>query len=1308
MSSITTIRNRTYATIQKKYNIIDKRTYDALLRKYYNISSSKTKLLKFESDLSQYNSKEVTIATLKKNVQAEKKIITEAKKELNVMLHSDKKVVSCYYTIFRPIPATYQGTQQIQFKGDSYVPLTSSFYLSKISSFPQALLQKVKNAEHIKADEIKEDDYDFLHQMNGYSEFVSRIGDFSKSQDDLLLVQANASIDKIENEPVNIGNEDAFDDSYASPIISVIKDYIDYTPSIRNFFKVDRSVQSSSGHPLNDPPEEKVRKVKIVQNLKLDYDDEITPSNHFASLYKNEYVIGNYKSRSCWLSMILETFKDSVDKYSQKKHKKPIEVTYEYVHRIIAPERDLLESDNGYNFYEVVKFFKLFKIAIYLFDIHFNVKEYYEPSARNKNIGCAVIYVIQHDRHIYKLNHNLKRLEQKLQYHIDNLQQICKAPNDKYFLKKQDEEVKSYLIEGVDDVFRIMEDETMMGNIHLLYNKSDCFDLWLEFYEKGIKPSTLMSKGQVSFNVIRLDIVKGKSISIYANQQEGVSESSKFKDQEEFSYYTERKNWATNHLLTKNYLSNYSNNVKEMLSTYMPTALIGGVGDYPEYEEKIKTFQLDFNKYYTSLLRDMPHIPIVNSFDNFQDYCDESIEDMNVYFVEKLTSDMCYPLNQFNICYGKNIIGVNNIKIIAQLKVSQQKENCAKGIIEKLYKDEKLTETMKKDIINHIVGKYNKSNNTKLFTSITSNRDEALRTKKDYGGKIIPIPDSKLFANCIQNQQELEQGFRLISLYIYDTANKKLLELKESIEKYGLEVYKCNTDCVYVENDSEKLNLFIRDNANLFKYSSKGDWDAIGKIKVETKYIKPYSLLRKSYASNIYEIIKPINKSWKVALKNEWNNDEISDNIDYFDNLIITADIAGAGKSHSFKYHAKNKGESTLFITPYNALALEIKKEGYDALTLDKLLGNVFDGENNLEGKKSFDYSQYKRIVFDEIFLHDIQKLEQIQKFMRGNASFKFNATGDPNQLQPVKQELKMNAKQYYLDIIFSMFPNNINLQENKRCKTKEDQDKIKKMTMEIRTANSKVECIQILRKYNIKMIYDKKNITTRKNVVALNKTCDWVNDVVCKKYQDTKYFVGMEIICRKSLKIGKMRTYVNYTYVVKEMKEKVFVLDDGDEEIEVFNDLIYKFFRLPYARTCHSYQGMSENEAITIFDINHFMVDIAWIYTAITRTTQLENIHIYLGEMDDGTKELRKQIENMIVGHINADSDAGRDIVGKFITANWVMNQLKDTKMCKYCNKDLDISSVECFSVDRIDNNLAHTEMNCQIICRHCNVSKK
>lgn len=1276
-NNLQSIRNRIYANLQQKEKTLDGRTYGALLRKYYNVSGSKPKLLKFESSLGDFSNKTVTVTQLKENIKEEKTHVQDARKQLNTLLHSDKKVVSCNYIIYKPKPATYQGTQSIEFQDEQYVPLTSNFYLSKISSFPQVLFKKLKSEDFqvIRADEIFEAEYDAISQMEGGKELIMSAYLLSKSLDNLILIQNSLTIDNTADEPVNIVNEYAFDDGVACPFINV-KEYI-----------------------AND------------------FDDVQTSLE-----YNNKYVTNNFRKRSCWLSLILETFKEPIEKFSKKKHKKPIEMTYEFVHSIIAPEKELRESGNGYNYQEIVKFFKLFKISIYLFDIHLNVKEYYNPSSRNNNIGSAVIYVMQHDKHIYRLNHNLKRLEQKLEFHIDRLQQICKVPNNKYFLKKKDEEIKSILIQNADDVFEIMANNDLVGEFHLLYNKYDCFDLWMEFYKKGIKPSVLMTKEQVSFDFLRLN-TKKKQIIIQSNCEEGVAESLIFATQKEFEHYTERKNWASNNLLTTNYLSNYSNNVKEMLITYMPSALIGG---FIETDE-LNTIQLDYNKYYTSILRDMPCVPIINSFDNFQNYNNEVIEDMNVYFVEKLTTDNCYPFNKFNICFGKNIIGVKNITILAQLKISQTKESCSKQVIENLYKDEDLTETMKKNIINHIIGKYNKSSNTKIFTSITTNRDEALRTKKDYGGKIIPIEienedtdedtieKKKLFANYIKNEIDLNQGFRLISLYVYDTANKQLLQLKESIEKYGLEVYKCNTDCVYIENDSEKLNIFINDNKDLFEFNHKGDFEAIGKIKQENKLVRNCTLMKKKFVTNLYDIINPLTtvaNTRQIKLQNEWDNKQISYEIDCFDKLIITADIAGAGKSYAFKYHCQNKNEinSTLFVTPYNALAMEFKKEGFQSITLDKLLGNLYDGKETIENKSKFDVSEYKRIVFDEIFLHNIHNLEQLKSFMIGNPSIKFNATGDPNQLQPVKQELNTkDAKQYYLDAIFSMFPNNINLQENKRCKTKEDQIKIKQMTSEIRDAKSKSGCIQVLKKYGIKFVTDKNNITTSKNVVALNKTCDLVNEIMYKKlHPKSKYFVGQQLICRKSMKIAKFRTYVNYTYTVKEIKDNSFILNDGDDDIEIFADLIYKHFKLPYARTCHSYQGMSENEPITIFDINHFMVDIPWIYTAITRTTQLDNIHIYIGDMDDGTKLLREQIENMIIGHINADADAGRDVVGKFITANWVMNQLKETKICKYCKKDFDVSSLECFSVDRIDNNLAHTQMNCQIICRHCNVSKK
>ena len=125
------------------------------------------------------------------------------------------------------------------------------------------------------------------------------------------------------------------------------------------------------------------------------------------------------------------------------------------------------------------------------------------------------------------------------------------------------------------------------------------------------------------------------------------------------------------------------------------------------------------------------------------------------------------------------------------------KASYSKEIIKSVYDDAILPVNMKKDIFNHIVGKYNKIKNETFYTSMTTDFQEALDTKKNYGGRIIPIDyrvsqplvddieeeddDNviKYYLNYITNSNELNECFRLLSLYIYDTAHKTLLNLKE-------------------------------------------------------------------------------------------------------------------------------------------------------------------------------------------------------------------------------------------------------------------------------------------------------------------------------------------------------------------------------------------------------------------------------------------------------------------------------------------------------------------------------------------------
>ena len=141
---------------------------------------------------------------------------------------------------------------------------------------------------------------------------------------------------------------------------------------------------------------------------------------------------------------------------------------------------------------------------------------------------------------------------------------------------------------------------------------------------------------------------------------------------------------------------------------------------------------------------------------------------------------------------------------------------------------------------------------------------------------------------------------------------------------------------------------------------------------------------------------------------------------------------------------------------------------------------------------------EYDLVVFDEIYLYSTFKLECIRDFILKNTHKRFYATGDEHQLKPIETLNIKNQKVYYNDIIKSLFFYSITLHENKRCKTKEDQDRIKLITKNIRNCVNKVDAINIL-KDNFKIIYDSKGIINNRNVVALNRTGEWVNSLIHK-----------------------------------------------------------------------------------------------------------------------------------------------------------------------------------------------------------------
>jgi len=63
-------------------------------------------------------------------------------------------------------------------------------------------------------------------------------------------------------------------------------------------------------------------------------------------------------------------------------------------------------------------------------------------------------------------------------------------------------------------------------------------------------------------------------------------------------------------------------------------------------------------------------------------------------------------------------------------------------------------------------------------------------------------------------------------------------------------------------------------------------------------------------------------------------------------------------------------------------------------------------------------------------------------------------------------------------------------------------------------------------------------------------------------------------------------------------------IKDEVEDERITLNIKMLDYFKLPYAGTCHSVQGLSIKDEMTLFDVNTPYVDKYFIWTALTRAT--------------------------------------------------------------------------------------------------------
>ena len=94
-------------------------------------------------------------------------------------------------------------------------------------------------------------------------------------------------------------------------------------------------------------------------------------------------------------------------------------------------------------------------------------------------------------------------------------------------------------------------------------------------------------------------------------------------------------------------------------------------------------------------------------------------------------------------------------------------------------------------------------------------------------------------------------------------------------------------------------------------------------------------------------------------------------------------------------------------------------------------------------------------------------------------------------------------------------------------------------------------------------------------------------------------------LVCRSWFKVKKQVFNVNYECEITTAVEGEMTTLSNAMTLPI--SLIKKNFVHNYCRTCHSFQGCTIEDAITIFDHKFAYATRKWLYTAVARATDLK-----------------------------------------------------------------------------------------------------
>ena len=772
---------------------------------------------------------------------------------------------------------------------------------------------------------------------------------------------------------------------------------------------------------------------------------------------------------------------------------------------------------------------------------------------------------------------------------------------------------------------------------------------------------------------------------------------------------------------------------------------------YLHKTDKLKELvEIDRTKAFTWAFKQIKRIPKFNEFDIWKPMTDEidiyQLNSLTLYMVEVYEGNMFFN-KKINLIYGKFLRKMveNEVK----LKIICYKQPCYihkvdySKVVNDLWDtyisdDVEEDKSLKKKVANINFGMLEKSKNTSQRTKIFNSLKEACYYQGQYGGKIIAIQRETVTMECYDednfsettsmgdtyyilnttDKQQLVNGFIYIKELLLQYHNYAMYDAYTKLRNNDVKVYSVKSDAFTIhEDDLNKLKSIpncvmpsLRE--GILKFDSEiGNWRvsnsrSSGESKTSTSKINFPNEKYKYKFNQLIEI--PTFENIKLEVADEFDTETICNQIIESNPSMIRAKYAGSGKSYIAKYFNK-LGYKVLSVVPHNRLSQEI--DG-DAVTLNRFFRIPVHKGDELP---QFDHSEFDIIFFDEIFMSNEYIYGKILRFVRDNPNKIIIGAGDTKQLPPINDLTNTQQHDQYADqCIDKIFKHNIYL---KVCKRIGEKDRTKLDNLYNDFWIHQLPIADIIEKY---FRYTNKIDPSHMNIAYTNNRCKMVSDEVRKKLGKTaQYELNEELICRLYFKNNGMKFNVNIRYKIININFRGITIEnikDKKDRHTLPEDVIYKHFRYGYCATCHSCQGASIKNNITIHEWNKsYLVSREWLWTSLTRATDYNNVYFFNNDSIDDKMQYNQIInyfKNKIDGYKQQDMKANRELnLNNYIDTNWCMDRMRGT--CGKCGCDFHIENKKgCltsnFTCQRVDNNFSHTKDNSVAYCTYCNCSSK